>query len=87
MLTYMVFVRGLVGACEGMKPMDSASGTDVLSLLDLIFFYCMRRCPILVDNAFVRCLKMRDIASPVQDTTWNFLTARRKVAVVGMNMQ
>ena len=81
----MVLVRGLVGNFEGMKSIDSASGTAVLSLIDLIVFWCMRRWPMMVTYDFTRCLKIRDIARHVQYAKWNFLTAHRKFDGVGLN--
>ena len=39
MLAYMMLVQGLVGFYEGVKSMDSTSGTAISGLVYFIFFF------------------------------------------------
>ena len=79
-------VQGLVVSGVGLKSSESESerGSSMV-FVDLMFFCCPQRCPLLVASDFRICFLMRDAVSTGQDEKCICVMAQRNVDGMGLN--
>ena len=87
MVAKTTFVRGLLGSWVGMMSSEVARSRLGVNLVDWRFCCSMRRCPLLVASDFCKCLVMRLVVSPGQESKWPRWMARRKVEYCGLKAQ
>jgi len=81
-------VRVLLGSWDGLTSRDVAMGrAAVRTLVDWMFCWIIRRCPLLVASDLERCLVMSDGVRPGQDWKCPRCTARRNVEGTGLKAQ
>ena len=83
----MTFILGLLGSWEEMISSDVAKSRLAMILVDWTFCCCMRISPLLVASDLARCLVMRVMVRPGQDSKWPHWMAWRKVEDSGLNAQ
>ena len=79
--------RVLLVSCEGLTSSEVLMSKSVVSVVERMFFCCMRRWPLLVARDLVRCFVMRDVVNPGHVVKCPFLIARRKVDGCGLKAQ
>ena len=89
MVAKTTFVRRLLGSWVGMMSSDVARSRSrsVVILVDWMFCFSMRRCPLLVVSDFFKCLVIRVVVRPGQESKWLHRMARRKVEYCGLKGQ
>ena len=87
MVAKMTFVRRLLGSWVGMMLSDVARSRLMAILVDWMFCCSMRRCPLLVASDFFKCLVIRVVVRPGQESKWLCRIARRKVEYCGLKAQ
>ena len=88
MVAKTTFVRRLLGSWVGMMSSDVARSRSVVILVDCMMFCCsICRCPLLVASDFFKCLVIRVVVRPGQDSKWLRRMACRKVEYCGLKTQ
>ena len=79
-------MRLLLGSWDGLKSRDVCmSSSEVIGLVDCMFFCCMRKWPLLVARDLAKCLVTRDLVRPGHESKCEFSTARSEVDGAGLH--